>query len=979
MAFNSRWWFTGGEDGIGYYDIYDYTGNLSATSTGLRTGALGNYALAVGTAQTTVRWDTSIFPSGGQNAHIRLWAKMDTTFSDAFRVFSEITSTGNTIGLHFNANDDSIDLYDNSGLNTSSSTSVWPSDGTWFEIYAILPYAATASGTAKVYIDGTEVISVTDFNLGANNMRWLGLQVQAGAGTLYADDIIKGIGSTSSDTSYVSADIHVVQYRSTLASSTGDFGGCTLTSGNWSDNQNIPFGGGNTFMASTTGSATSNDYSGVITNDAGGADGSGGPSGDSYVSNTYSLLSHRYMFRGNRTNGSSPTSYGLNAGSYDSSYANVEAIDGGTLTTSLGQYFVDAASDSTNVPTSSTFGALGYYHTDDGGRDIQMADFMYMTTLEVVSTGNTLSANAGSYTLTGAAADFDVGMDANSGSYSYTGSAANFNLGVTLAAEAGSYTYTGSAAEFANGWAIPAEAGSYTLTGSAADFDVSMEAEAGSYTYTGSAADFALSKSLMAEAGSYAVTGSAVDFYNGYAIAAEAGSYAYTGSAVEFPSDVTLSADAGSYTLTGSDADLLGQFYLGTSVTGTETAYFADWTEDPTKGWLNDQNAADGNTNTYAYTTSEGNWDADYAVSSNPLPAAPWLKTLWLDQAIPPANGEATHISKVRYRAKIQVTGTGTPQMQVSVIDRMSFGIGGNRYVTLQQDLFTQATANFTAWTEITPPPGGWPDYLSGWPGDGGGLIRLIFAGKDDTGTLTEARLYYAELEFTYSDASYRLALDLPNVIQSYPDAAAEAGSYTLTGSDADFSVGLTMPAESGSYSVTGSAATLKPDWNIDAESGSYTYTGFQTNLQGGSDLAAEGGAYTYTGSDATLAAAKTLSAEAGSYAATGSDADLFKTFSLAAESGSYAATGSAAGLKLDIVFPANAGSYTCTGSDAALNATIGAMSAEAGAYTYTGSDATIERTFQPLSAEAGAYTLTGADPYIFTTGVTTRRVIMIG
>lgn len=98
-----------------------------------------------------------------------------------------------------------------------------------------------------------------------------------------------------------------------------------------------------------------------------------------------------------------------------------------------------------------------------------------------------------------------------------------------LTAEAGSYSITGQAAGLKAGRKIQAGAGSYALTGQAAGLKVGrkIQAGAGSYALTGQDAVLRAIRKLAAQGGSYVLTGYDANLVIGqhYILAAEAGSY----------------------------------------------------------------------------------------------------------------------------------------------------------------------------------------------------------------------------------------------------------------------------------------------------------------------------------------------------------------------------------------------------------------------------------------------------------------------
>jgi hypothetical protein len=173
-----------------------------------------------------------------------------------------------------------------------------------------------------------------------------------------------------------------------------------------------------------------------------------------------------------------------------------------------------------------------------------------------------ITADGGTYTLTGADATIRAGrvVSAGSGSYTLTGGAANILAGRRVAADSGSFTLTGSPATIAVSRCIVAGAGSYAITGGTATIRVNRRVSAGAGTFTLAGADAALlaSRRVAADAGTFTLTGTAATVRASRLISAGSGSYTLTGS----PADITTSgdtsttfpADSGSFVLAGADA-----------------------------------------------------------------------------------------------------------------------------------------------------------------------------------------------------------------------------------------------------------------------------------------------------------------------------------------------------------------------------------------------------------------------------------------
>lgn len=180
------------------------------------------------------------------------------------------------------------------------------------------------------------------------------------------------------------------------------------------------------------------------------------------------------------------------------------------------------------------------------------------------SSGYTLAADSGSYTLTGTAASLIVGrkLAADSGSYSLSGTAAAFKRGYALTADSGSYTLSGTTVSLTAGRKLAADSGSYTLTGTDVTLNYSpagsynLTAESGTYTLTGTAATLKVSRKLTADSGAYPLTGTDVTLSKGVKLTADSGSYTLSGSNVAFSRTYVLTAESGAYTLTGTSAGL---------------------------------------------------------------------------------------------------------------------------------------------------------------------------------------------------------------------------------------------------------------------------------------------------------------------------------------------------------------------------------------------------------------------------------------
>lgn len=174
-------------------------------------------------------------------------------------------------------------------------------------------------------------------------------------------------------------------------------------------------------------------------------------------------------------------------------------------------------------------------------------------------------------------------ITAESGTYALTGTAASLEFGREVAAAAGSYSLTGTAASLEKGSRVAAVSGAYTLTGTAASLEVSyrLAAVSGAFTLMGTAASLEVAHRLVADASTYAVSGQDAGLAKGIPLQAEAGSLAVTGTDASLEYVHHLAAASTAYSLTGQDATLMKGFPIsadsGTfALTGTDASVRAD-------------------------------------------------------------------------------------------------------------------------------------------------------------------------------------------------------------------------------------------------------------------------------------------------------------------------------------------------------------------------------------------------------------------
>lgn len=195
--------------------------------------------------------------------------------------------------------------------------------------------------------------------------------------------------------------------------------------------------------------------------------------------------------------------------------------------------------------TSAGWNGLSDYSTTTNGGTVDQIGFG--------TNGDTAPSSAGGGGAT---------LTADSGSYAITGTDVSLKTGRALTAESGTYTVNGTDVSLAVGRKLTADSGAYSLTGTDVTLTYqpaggyTLALDSGSYTLTGTAATLKASRNLTADSGAYTLTGTDVTLTRGFKITADSGTYTLTGSNVAFARTYRLPADSGTYTLSGSPVSL---------------------------------------------------------------------------------------------------------------------------------------------------------------------------------------------------------------------------------------------------------------------------------------------------------------------------------------------------------------------------------------------------------------------------------------
>lgn len=143
-------------------------------------------------------------------------------------------------------------------------------------------------------------------------------------------------------------------------------------------------------------------------------------------------------------------------------------------------------------------------------------------------------------------------------------------------------------------YSLTALAGTYSLTGGTASLKVarSLTANAGTYSYTGGTAVLKANRKITANAGSYSLSGGSASLVVARKITANAGTYSLVGGTAVLKAGRNLTALAGSYSVVGESATLTktaagGINYSLTALAGTYLltggSATLDWVVAPTK------------------------------------------------------------------------------------------------------------------------------------------------------------------------------------------------------------------------------------------------------------------------------------------------------------------------------------------------------------------------------------------------------------
>jgi len=231
--------------------------------------------------------------------------------------------------------------------------------------------------------------------------------------------------------------------------------------------------------------------------------------------------------------------------------------------------------------------------------------------------------------------------------------------------------------------------------------------------------------------------------------------------------------------------------------------------------------------------------------------------------------------------------------------------------------------------------------------------------------------------------------------LERHTVVAADAGSYSVT-DPVDTVLELGVPATAGAFTVDAPVETLltytenATSYTLPAEAGAFTVTGTDANPEAHRVVGAETTSYAVTGTDANVERHTVVVADAGTYSvATPVETQLTVVgdYTIIAEAGAFTVT-DPVDTVLELGVPADVGAFSVFGTDANLerhtaitaetvafsvatpvetvltyteNTTAYDIIAETAAFDVTGTDANLER-HGVVAADAVAFDVTGTD-----------------
>ena len=300
----------------------------------------------------------------GSKTCIAFWFNSDRAINGPIAYWHDNSTTSFT--LQYYASNKQLALLDSvpAIVILSAANAIQPSTDYLIRLYI----DRVNSGDAELFIDDVSVGTVTgkDFlNVtGTEVFRYLHTTESGKVSNFGPGFIATGLTGVAD----CPVGLGIAAYRSTLASATPD-SGTDLDTGTWANMQEIPPNQANDGLY--TGSGTQSGY--VLTNDAGGGAGTGGPNTDTDIGSD-TVIAVEGWWRMKRSGGSTTDHFGELGNSVDGVTQSVDFNPG----TALADYWMISESASV-VPTKSEYGAIGF--TKTGGNQVLGVSDMLLTVL----------------------------------------------------------------------------------------------------------------------------------------------------------------------------------------------------------------------------------------------------------------------------------------------------------------------------------------------------------------------------------------------------------------------------------------------------------------------------------------------------------------------------------------------------------------------------------------------------------------------
>lgn len=421
---------------------------------------------------------------------------------------------------------------------------------------------------------------------------------------------------------------------------------------------------------------------------------------------------------------------------------------------------------------------------------------------EAAAAGETLVADAGSFSVTGVNANLEVGrlIAADAGSLTLTGFDSNLLKGSVVAADSGSFALAGIDAGTLKGSLLDVESGSFVLTGVDAGLSEGnkLDADVGAFSVTGVVAGLERGFTVLADTGLFVLTGEAAGVNVGFSVGAETGTFAMTGEPADTLAGITLSADVGAFTVTGVDAGLQRAIFLAADA-GSFTVIGVD---------------------VGTFTASLMTADAGSFVITGE------------DASTQEGIGIAA------LAGAFVVTGVDADLLTATIInaDSGAFAITGEEAETTTGILLAADTGTFLV------------------VGQDANLFELqILVAETGTFTITgEAANLLEGNDLTAETGTFAITGEEAGVFVGFI-VDADTGLFSITGVDADFLLGRVLPADTGLFAIDGQEAFTLEGLVLSAEAGLLDVTGIDAGTLKQSLLVAEPGLFTLAGQDTTL------------------------------------------------------------------------------------------------------------------------------